>query len=349
MSKRILLSSDLSIPYLPKEVWQMIIGLVCYKYMPLNDPIREEGVEYEDFLMVKDWKEIIGIYTTCHLFHEIFISLKKTFIRINHVLVRYMGIIRIITEFPNLWQIPSNIIEWITGSMIKSFTALRRLDLTNNYYIRTNDLNHLTALKELTVNRLVYPPCFPYLLNLEKLDLSHSQPMTIEYSHLSSLTNLKMLSLCNKRRRCMEIHNLTILTSLQWLNLKNSDVIKNRTLLQMTNITALSLYKNNEIEIETILGMTQLRILDLGKNNSFPHTIHNLSRLTNLRILGLEKNELCSFNILRELSFLRSIYYYYNDLLEEDEELIRIRFNIMKWENDFDCLFGDREVNKLIY
>jgi hypothetical protein len=147
----------------------------------------------------------------------------------------------------------------------------------------------------------------------------------------------------------MEIHNLTALTSLQWLNLKNSDVIKNRTLLQMTNITALSLYKNNEIEIETILGMTQLRILDLGKNNSFPHTIHNLSRLTNLRVLGLEKNEFCSFNILRALPCLRSIYYCYNDLLEEDEELIRIGFNIMIWDSNFDCLFGDREVNKLIY
>ena len=201
-------------------------------------------------------------------------------------------------------------------SDLSNLNSLKTLNLSNNTINNINNISSLTALVSLNLNSNKISDISPVsrLINLQTLDVSNNAISTaIAVRSLSNLTSLNVSQ--NSSLANLSDVLMTQLTSLNVSSTAITDVenITNcRNLLELNlsnnNISTLSpLFKTEKVGNETVAIMRNLQKLDVGYTTKTGLSFSNLKRITALRELYAQGNELTSVSGIAEMGSLEYV------------------------------------------
>ena len=176
-------------------------------------------------------------------------------------------------------------------------TALKTLNLSNNYISDISALENLTSLTGLYLsdNSISDISTLSGLTQLTHLDLSGNSITDI--SALSGMTLMTNLHL--SRNSLTDLSALSGMTAITTLSLDYNLIFDISALSGMTKMISLNLRSNNVGDISALSGMTLMETLDLWSNKITD--VSAVSAMTSLSSLSVEWNPISDFAPLRTL------------------------------------------------
>ena len=201
-------------------------------------------------------------------------------------------------------------------SDLAGLKSLETLNLSNNTINNIDNMRSLTALTNLNLNsnKISDISAVSSLVNLQTLDVSNNAISTAVA--VQSLPNLTSLNVSQNS----SLGNITdvLMSKLTVLNVANTAItniegITNcRSLIELNvsnnNISSLSpLFETERVDNQTVAIMRNLQKLDIGYTTKIGLSFTSLKRITNLKELYAQGNEITSVNGIAEMGNLEYV------------------------------------------
>ena len=201
-------------------------------------------------------------------------------------------------------------------SDLAGLKSLETLNLSNNTINNIDNMRSLTALTNLNLNsnKISDISAVSSLVNLQTLDVSNNAISTAVA--VQSLPNLTSLNVSQNS----SLGNITdvLMSKLIVLNVANTAItniegITNcRSLIELNvsnnNISSLSpLFETERVDNQTVAIMRNLQKLDIGYTTKIGLSFTSLKRITNLKELYAQGNEITSVNGIAEMGNLEYV------------------------------------------
>lgn len=205
------------------------------------------------------------------------------------------------------------------NNLVSPYTYTFKTNIFSNYYLEatislalnrteytSSDLTNLTSLN-LENYEITDLTGLELATNLQQLNLGHNYISDLR--PLKELNNLTDLYLENNN--ITNVVYLQNLTKLQRLFLSNNNITDLEPLRYLNNLIVMVLGDNQITDLDPLVGITGLQELWLDHNEGILN-LDKLSRLTNLRVLGLQSQyygyKITDISALSELTKLQYIY-----------------------------------------
>lgn len=201
-------------------------------------------------------------------------------------------------------------------SDLSNLTNLKTLNLSNNTINNMNNIRSLTALTNLNLNsnKISDITAVSSLVNLQTLDVSNNAISTaVAVRALQNLTSLNVSqnsSLGNLSDVLMSQLTVLNISSTAITNIENITNCSNLVELNISNnnISSLSpLFETEKVGSDTVAILRNLQKLDVGYTTRSGLTFSNLKKITELRELYAQGNELSSVSGIAEMGNLEYV------------------------------------------
>lgn len=226
----------------------------------------------------------------------------------------YRCVVRMVDEFDEWGKVTTDLTSWsclkrlhlkqidITDPIFDSLTCLSELRLYNFCFDNDEDNN--------TRKRDTIAP----FKTLKKLAIS--EPCNLRNEHFQQLVGLTFLSVDAAWRENEVMDQMTLLTNLETLVLCNGANVYDAQLIRLTQLTSLTLFENQDITQDSLICLTNLTRLNLSYCISVAHDTP-LFKLTKLRKLNLNGNEMIQSAIVKQMTQLTSLKLACNYLIDD--------------------------------
>lgn len=256
----------------------------------------------------------------------------------------------VIKQLADKFEIEANDENYTIKIKLEDIEKVDSLDINNSHIKKLTGLENFTKLKELNIsnNNITDISCLASLTDLETLKcygntitnltpikkLTNLKYLSVAKNKLSDLGNTEETSVTTNLSELVNIeeldisHNYLIYTSgLENLTkLKNLDLYDNAIkdfsgLSKLEKLETLKLGENNENgnisysdeDLNILSNLTQLKYLDFSENST-PQVMDYISQLVNLETLSLEKNNISDVSNLENLTKLKVLNLYNNNI-----------------------------------
>ena len=201
-------------------------------------------------------------------------------------------------------------------SDLSNLGSLKTLNLSNNTINNINNISALTTLTNLNLNSNKISDITPIskLINLQVLDVSNNAISTaVAVRSLPNLTSLNVSqnsSLGNLSDVLMSQLTALNISSTAITNIENITTCRNLIELNIANnnISSLTpLFATEKLENETVAILRNLQKLDVGYTTKSGLTFSNLKKITALKELYAQGNELTSVSGIAEMGELEYV------------------------------------------
>ena len=186
------------------------------------------------------------------------------------------------------------------GAFLNSIPKLEQLSLNRNPLLTfDNVLNTSLQIKSLSlIGTELYKVPSPLPPSLKVLHLCANSIEALPAGIFRGLSNLEVLTLRNNKITSIAPGVFEELRSLRYLDLSGNSLttLPNGSLAGLSNLAVLNLTENKLADLHSCDGLGSLRVLSLASNRLRNLTKRLFRDLVNIASIGLDKNNLTSFD-----------------------------------------------------